>query len=125
MRIVTTGLPVVTMRSIPVFMRVLAQYSKFRTPSDSRDGLKTGAFDASLPLAQGAFTEQHSGAVAFRWTAIEVIIQSCELPIVASAQFTNIPSCREPAAKKLQTVCIPTAKRLHIDCKRLHNSTSM
>ncbi len=71
------------MRSIPVFLRVLAQFSKFRTPSDLSDGLKTSAFDASLPLAQGSLTESHSGAVPFRWTAIKVMIQSREILISA------------------------------------------
>ena len=123
---------VVTMRSIPVFMRVMAQFSKCRTPSDLSDGLKTGAFDVHLPLGQGSFTKPHSGAIPFRWTAIEGMIQSCELPIVAGVRLTNIPRCRELAAKRLQTDCThlhsdcsSTAKRLHIDCNRLHKLTSV
>lgn len=65
---------VVTMRSIPVFMRVLAQFSKFRTPSDLSDGLTTGAFDIPLPLAQGRSSiDTHSGATPFHWTAIRTI----------------------------------------------------
>jgi len=51
---VTAGVPVVTLRSAPVFMQVLAQLSKFQASSDLRDGLKTGAFDLPLPLAQGS-----------------------------------------------------------------------
>ena len=47
-------------------------------PSDLSDGLKTGAFDASLPLAQDSLTEPHSGAFPFRWTANKVMIQSCQ-----------------------------------------------
>lgn len=113
------------MRSIPVFMWVLAQFSKFRTPSDLSDGLKTGAFDAPLPLAQASLTEPHSGAVPFRWTAIKVMIQSCEIPIVASVQLTNVPRYQVLAAKRLQTDCVQTEFRPQFDCKRTAHSTSI
>jgi len=65
-------------------MRVLAKFSKFRTPSDLSDGLKTGAFDVPLPLTQGSLTEPHSGAVPFRWTAIKVMIQSYQAHLMIS-----------------------------------------
>ena len=104
------------MRSISVFMWILAQFSKFQTPSDLSDGLKTGAFNASLALAQGSLTKPHSGAVPFRWPAIELMIQLCEILIDTSVQLTNIPHFRELAAKRLQTGCTQTAVRLKKDC---------
>lgn len=68
--------PVVTMRSTPVFMRVLARFSKLRSPCSPRDGVKTGAFHVRLPLAPGrSSTDTHSGAVPFRWTVIKAMIQ--------------------------------------------------
>lgn len=117
-RVVTSGLLLVTMRRSPVFMRGLAQFSKFQTSSDLRDGLKTGALDAPLPLAQCSFAEPHSGAIPNPWTTIEVMNQSREFAIVARVPLTNIPCCRERAAKRLQTDCAPTALRLHSDCKK-------
>ena len=85
-RIVTTGLPVVTMRSIPVFTRVLAQFSKFQTPSDLSDGLKTGAFDVPRrPAPDCLSTNVRSGALPFHWTTIKTMIQCCEALIVSSS----------------------------------------
>ena len=86
MRIVTTGVPVVTMRSIPVFTRVLAQFSKFQAPSDLSDGLKTGAFDVPRrPVPDCLSTNARSGALPFHWTTIKMMIQCCEASIVSSS----------------------------------------
>lgn len=110
--------PAVTMRPSPVSMRVLAQLSKFQTPSDLRDELNTGAFDAPPPLAQGLCTEPHSGAIPIPWTAIAVMIQSCRFAIVARVRLTIVRRCRELTAKRLQTDGAPTALRLHSNCKK-------
>lgn len=71
----------------------LAQFFQFQTPSELRDGLKSGAFKVRLSLAQGrASTDTHSGALPFHWTAIKTMIQSYQVPIVGEqCKMTNVP----------------------------------
>ena len=82
---------IVTMRRTPVFMRVLAQFSKLQSPCNPRDGLKTGAFNVPQgPVPGCSSTDRHTGALLFYLTAIKTMIQRCEASIVSSGRTDQI-----------------------------------